>query len=133
MPPLGMGHYPQFRGRVLARKRPADGRCPVSTPAVPTEAAELREIIDRPARRSPDWRVARGGGVVLPVGPRTASAPPGARLPHLRLDRSAAAARPPTTLADHQRISVCGPGTAPGSYTRRPRPFRQNPRKENRQ
>ena len=46
MPTLGDGAgFPQLRGRVLARERPADGRCPVSAPDLSAEAAELREII----------------------------------------------------------------------------------------
>ena len=46
MPTLGDGAgFPQLRGRVLARQRPADGRCPVSAPDLAADAAELREII----------------------------------------------------------------------------------------
>jgi len=46
MPRLGDGAgFPQLRGRVLTRERPADGRCPVSAPDLSAEAAELREII----------------------------------------------------------------------------------------
>jgi hypothetical protein len=75
MSTLGDGAgFPQLRGRVLARERPADGRCPVSALDLSAEAAELREIITGlRAEAAARAQRARAGFQVVPDG----SPPPG--------------------------------------------------------